>query len=216
MKPIPKILHMIWVGVNSAPDYFFENLAAWKQLMPDWEFKIWTNADLTVTNIDKEYLDLINKADTGAQKADLLRYYVVNKFGGYYVDSDITPQRSLNELDTNTHNIVLCHDLKIDWAYIINAFFAASPKHPILEFVIQQMYNVDYNNSEIHLTTGPAALGKAYFNFKNNLNCLILPYWFFYRNKKGDLDINGIPLTEDKIGAFGSHRYAATWVKKRK
>lgn len=214
MKPIPNILHMIWVGNDPIPNYFFENLASWKLLMPDWEFKVWTNTDLTTENIDNDYLNLINKTNIGAQKADLLRYYVVNRFGGYYVDSDITPLRSLNELDTNTHDLVLCHDLKIEWAYIINAFFAASPKHSLLEFVIQQMYNVDYNKPEIHLTTGPAALGNAYFNFKDNLNCLILPYWFFYRNKKGDLDINGIPLAEDKTGAFGSHRYAATWVKK--
>jgi mannosyltransferase OCH1-like enzyme len=205
---------MIWVGDKPAPDYFNNNISAWSQLMPDWEIKIWTNSELTTNLIDQNYLDLINKSNIGAQKADLLRYYVVNKFGGYYIDSDITPYRSLSDLNIGDHDLVLCHDLKIEWAYIINAFFAASPNHKLLNFIIQQMFNVDFSNPEIHLTTGPAALGSGYFNFKDTLDCLILPHWFFYRNKKGDIDLetNEI-LIKNKEGIFGSHQYAATWVE---
>lgn len=214
MKNIPNILHMIWVGNNPAPDYFYKNISIWSKLMPNWNIKIWQNSDLTTENIESNYLDMINKSNIGAQKADLLRYYVVNKFGGYYVDADITPYRSLEELNIEDQDFILCHDLKIEWAYIINAFFAASSNHKILNYIIQQIFNSDLNNPEIHLTTGPAALGNGFFNFKDSSNYLILPHWFFYRNRKGDIDLetNEI-LLNTKDGIFGSHEYAATWTK---
>lgn len=214
MKKIPNILHMIWVGDVSPPNYFYENLAIWKQLMPDWGFKVWTNEKINELNIDSSYLKLVEKCNNGAQKADLLKYYTVYKFGGYYVDADVEPIKSLNEINIDNHDIVICHDLEITWEYIAVGFFGASINNPVLKSAIDDMQNIDLTDKDQHLTTGPGAMGRAYFKNKEKVNSIILPYWFFYRNKKGDLDINGIPLTEDKIGAFGSHRYAATWVKK--
>lgn len=211
MNVIPKILHMIWIGEKEIPDYFFKNLSAWKTLMPGWEFKLWLNSDLRDDKIDLNYLNLINNAKIGAQKADLLRYYVVNKFGGYYVDSDITPIRSLDYLELNGQEFIICHDLEITWPYIINSFFASIPNSKILKFIIEKMKNIDLSIKEIHLTTGPSALGSAYFEFKDTFNFLVLPYWFFYRNKKGDMDVDGRILFEDKSGSFGSHMYAGTW-----
>lgn len=203
---------MIWIGENEAPDYFFDNLEKWKELMPSWDIKVWTNSDLTEDKIEPSYLALINKSNIGAQKADLLRFYVVNKFGGYYVDSDIVPLRNLTELDGENKDFIICHDLHIEWEYIINAFFAATPNNPALNLIQERMYEVDFNRKDIHLTTGPARLGEAYFNFREELDFMVLPYWYFYRNKIGDIDLDGTYLTSDKIGAFGSHRYAATWV----
>jgi hypothetical protein len=47
---------------------------------------------------------------------------------------------------------------------------------------------------------------------KDKVNGLILPYWYFYRNKKGDTKIDGTIIEEDIGNIFGSHRYAATWI----
>lgn len=212
MKKIPEILHMIWIGDNEAPDYFFDNLEKWRNLMPNWDIKVWTNSDLTEDKIESSYLALINKSNIGAQKADLLRFYVVNKFGGYYVDSDILPLRNLSELNGEDKDFIICHDLNIEWEYIINAFFAATPNNPALNLIQERMYEVDFNRKDIHLTTGPARLGEAYFRFKEELDFMVLPYWYFYRNKVGDIDLDGSCLTQDKFGAFGWHWYAATWV----
>lgn len=212
MNKIPNILHVIWVGDVTPPNYFYENLASWKQFMPDWEFKVWTNEEIKADIIDLSYLELLNKTRNGAQKTDLLRYYVVNKFGGYYVDADIKPERSLLELNAENNDFVICHDLEITWEYIMCAFFAATANNPILQYAIEQMYNVDYSNKEQHLTTGPGALGRAYFAEKQKVNSLILPYWYFYRNKKGSQHLDGTAVLEDIPGAFGSHQYAQTWV----
>ncbi len=43
---IPKKLHMIWVGNDLAPEYVQKFFLKWKELMPEWECKLWTNNDL--------------------------------------------------------------------------------------------------------------------------------------------------------------------------
>jgi mannosyltransferase OCH1-like enzyme len=219
MKKIPNILHMIWIGLDPIPDYFIKNLEIWKQLMPDWEFKVWTNTDLTTRNIDESYLNLINQSNIGAQKADLLRYYIVNKFGGYYVDADIVPERSLDELNIESYDLVVCHDMPwIYFPYLAIGFFGAIPKHPIFKDLLQKMYNVDFSRNDIHLVTGPAVFGDSYERIKESSNSIMLPYWYFYRNKIGDIgpaekgSEYGEYLKENKTGIFGSHRYAATWI----
>lgn len=216
---IPKILHMLWVGDAPAPDYFYDNLNRWKELMPSWEFKIWTNKELTEDLIEASYLNLINTATKGAQKADLLRYYVVHKYGGYYMDSDITPIRSLDEINVFNYSCVVCHDRPwITWPYIINAFFGSVASHELLNHVITQMYSVDLTRSDIHMVTGPAALGNAYFALRDRIKCVVLPYFYFYKNKIGDISVGefvdskyGSYLTQDVEGALGHHKYAATW-----
>lgn len=211
MNNIPKILHMIWVGDNPPGSYYFENLNRWKELMPGWSILSWTNEKLTNLEIDQGYLSLIQKCRNGAQQADLLKYYLVNKYGGVYVDADVVPKRSLEELDLSDNDIVLCHDLPVTWEYIAVGFFASKPGNPILQYAIQGMFEVDFNDVQQHLTTGPGAMGRAYFYNKESCKVLFLPYYYFYRNIKGDQGIGGELVNEDYEEAFGSHRYACTW-----
>lgn len=213
MSKIPKILHMIWIGDDMPPNYFYENNLKWKQLMPDWEFKLWMNNDLNENMIHPNYLSLIDKAHTGAQKADLLRYYIIYHFGGYYVDADVLPKKSLNELQIENFDVVLCHDLEITWEYVAIGFFGAKESHPLFKLILDKMSTINLNTKDIHLETGPAALGKAYFEMKENLNCKILPHWYFYRNQENDIGIDGNIINKDIDEAFGTHTYAATWIK---
>jgi mannosyltransferase OCH1-like enzyme len=220
MTIIPKILHMIWLGEKERPEYFDININRWKDLMPSWDFKIWTNEHLTEEYIEKSYLQLINKASKGAQKADLLRYYMVYKYGGFYVDADVTPLKSLDFIKTYNYSTVICNDRPwITWAYISIGFFGSVKESEFLKFIIDNMYKVDLENKDIHLTTGPAALGLAYFNLREKISCLVLPYFYFYRNKVGDIGPGscadskfGVYLKDNIDEALGHHFYAATWV----
>jgi hypothetical protein len=219
MKTIPKILHIIWLGDQVQPDYFYFNTNKWKELMPDWDIKIWYNDCLTGDNIELSYLELINKAKKGAQKADLLRYYMVYKYGGFYVDSDITPFKSLDNIPTYHYSDVLCHDRPwVSWPYVINAFFGSKQKSELMKYTIDQMYNVDFNVENIHLTSGPGALGRSYFHLRDTNSIIMLPYFLFYRNRIGDIGPGdyvdskyGVYLKDNIHEAIGHHTYAATW-----
>lgn len=190
---IPSILHMIWLGELPPPDYFINNVKKWKELMPTWHFMIWTNDHLTTAFIDHNYLSKINLAKQGAQKADLLRYYVINKYGGFYVDADITPMRSLNDLLYIDHSIILCNDMPINFNYIANSFFGSMPNHPVFNLLCNHIIFSALNTEDVHVHTGPGLFGKCLFayNWANDYPAVLHPSAFY--KKTSD---NCIPFME--------------------
>jgi len=213
---IPQIIHMIWIGPKPPAQYFWNNLEKWKALMPHWTFMVWTNEMLTTEYISKSYLELLEKCRNGAQAADLLSYYVVEKWGGYLLDADITPFRSLDELDTENSDVVLCHDLPNTWEYIATGFFGAVPHHQLFKNLVDRAYYTNFQNPDQHLTTGPGIMGREVYNlnWEDHGKYLMLPYWAFYRNRIGDPGPH-MPdrVMQDNYEAFGNHFYAAEWTK---
>lgn len=213
---IPKILHMIWVGEKEPAQYFWNNLNKWRKLMPHWSFMIWTNDMLSEDLIDRSYLNLIKQTHSGAQAADLLRWYVIYKWGGHYVDADVTPIKSLDEIDCKEHPIILCHDLPITCDYIASGYIAGCENHKLFQRLVQKMYHIDLTNTNIHLTTGPRSLGIEYGILNNEMDNnwhLMLPYWYFYRNRIGDPGPT-VPnrITRDHPDAIGNHTYVGSWL----
>ncbi len=201
---IPKKLHMIWLNSTTDPiprrDYVDQNLQKWKDLMPDWEIKLWTDDNLSECNLSSQALEKINQADKGVQKADIARYFIIEKYGGFYVDADMLPYRSLEGLlSLDQHQLILCHDLEITWQYIINAFFGGVPHHPVLQKACELVLNATLNTWDIHLKTGPQILGQAvYVTPIDNPKHLLIPTQCFYHN-------DNYPYR------FAKHLYAKEW-----
>jgi mannosyltransferase OCH1-like enzyme len=204
---IPKKLHMIWVGENKEPDYVSNNYNKWKLLMPDWEIKLWTNNDITS---DYFPIDLIEKCIKGVQKADIMRYFIINKFGGVYMDCDVTPYKSLEPIITNYKTpLIICHDLEVTWGYIAIGFFASVPNHPAFNELCDKCHQVILNTEDIHMHTGPRLFGQVIEKYKNDFT--LLPVESFYRNIKGDMWLNGYKRDDDVETRFGHHFYAKEW-----
>ena len=53
VSPIPKKVHLIWIGNLDFPDYFQSFLKTFNQYMPEFEIKVWRNKDLTKKNFPK-------------------------------------------------------------------------------------------------------------------------------------------------------------------
>ena len=141
---------------------------------------------------------MLKIVEKGAQKADIMRYFIIEKYGGIYLDSDITPHLSMKPLiNIENANVILCHDLPLTWEYISIGFFAAVPHHPLFQTTCQLCYHAKLNTDDLHLHTGPRLLGDAVSKLKNN-KIVLLPTKFFYRNENYD-------------GRFGHHFYAKDW-----
>lgn len=196
---IPRMAHLIWVGNNDRPSHFNSNVKKWRELMPDWEIRVWTNDHINTHHFPQEVIDLLHTVEKGAQKADIMRYFIMETCGGIYLDSDITPHRSLESLITHAPGaeVILCHDLPLTWKYIINAFFAAVPNHPLFKLCTELVVKATMNTHDLHMHTGPRLLGEAVSRLRGH-KMILLPLEYFYRN----LHYNG---------RFGHHFYAKDW-----
>lgn len=86
---IERNIHQIWVGENKIPVHIKEYMAQVRDHHKDFTYYLWDDSNLP------ELPELLKKVyDSYAEpaiKADLLRMYVVNKFGGIYLDADFKP-----------------------------------------------------------------------------------------------------------------------------
>jgi hypothetical protein len=97
---IPKILHRIWVG-NPIPDHLAAFEDNWRQLHPDWQFKLWTDKDLGWLQNQQLYdrAELVVPPDAVGQfRSDLARYEILQRYGGVYADCDVEPVKNFDNL----------------------------------------------------------------------------------------------------------------------
>jgi mannosyltransferase OCH1-like enzyme len=196
---IPRIAHLIWVGDNPRPNYFDSNVNKWRELMPLWQIRVWTNADITLEHFPEKVIELLSKVQKGAQKADIMRYFIMEKYGGVYLDSDVTPHTSLESLKTKIPDAqaVLCHDIPLTWQYISIGFFAAVPNHPLFKLTTELVFQSTINTEDLHMHTGPRLLGEAVYQLSGH-KIVLLPSLYFYHN---------VNYNE----RFGHHFYAKEW-----
>ena len=76
-----------------------------------------------------QYLTLWNDFTLPIKRADFIRYCILHKYGGIYIDCDIHPLRSLDDLFKKDYFFVTWHDDKKKLPY--NAVMGSKPKQKI-------------------------------------------------------------------------------------
>ena len=137
---IPKNIHMIWLG-KPFPDKYLRIRDTWLYKHPDWTFKIWDDKSASeLKMVNRNAYDTVNNI---AIKADILRYEILYKYGGLYVDIDfecIKPFDNLMYLDF----IGGCGWNR--YPSIFNALMACKPGDAFMRKVIQGISKKTFRN----------------------------------------------------------------------
>lgn len=143
---VPKIIHQIWVGPNQIPEHCIDYINSVKNTHPEYEHILWTENNLPeLPKLVSLQYERYAKQKKYAFQADILRYYLVNLFGGLYLDVDFHVFKNLSPLLKKDFNISLpTHNPeKIHW--ICNSFFASIPNNPILTEIVENLKNETYH-----------------------------------------------------------------------
>jgi hypothetical protein len=120
---IPRTIHRVWLGAASMPqehEVFRETFA---RHHPDWEMRLWTDEDLPALGIGAAERE---RARTHAELSNLVRYEVLHRHGGVYVDTDVECRRPLTPL---LRGIDAFAALEIPGG-VGNAILGSIPGHP--------------------------------------------------------------------------------------
>lgn len=135
---IPKIIHQIWLGPKTLPNYFWEYKKSWEQQHPDWKYYLWQDKD--AENLDFDLKDLFLKSSNYGEKADILRAELLDRYGGLYVDVDIECKKPFDELHEKYDFFAGLEpphqgDFTQSAPHIVisNALIGASAHHPIIQ-----------------------------------------------------------------------------------
>jgi len=92
---IPRTIHRVWLGEAPMPQEFESFARSFVAHHPDWEMRLWTDADLTTLGLGPTERA---RARTAAELSNLVRYELLHRYGGVYVDADVECLRALTPL----------------------------------------------------------------------------------------------------------------------
>lgn len=183
-----------------------------RKLHPDWEMKLWTDENIDVDGLSNrvEYL----AADVPAMKADILRYELLLRFGGVYVDCDVepAPNHSLEELidvgEGQPHEMFLGRE---DQHHVCNAVMGSVPGHPFMRQVVRNLSkSITMNwHRPVPERTGPTYLTRQLMLFPMPSRVTVLSPLAFYpyhHTQKGTDAANG-PFE----WSYAIHHWANSW-----
>ena len=92
---IPKIIHYCWFGSGEMSVLHRRCVESWKKYCPDYELKLWTEHN---SDIDNDYCREAIIQRKWAFVADWVRFDVLYREGGIYLDTDLELVRSLDPI----------------------------------------------------------------------------------------------------------------------
>lgn len=204
---IPKIIH------QTAPknkdkwhkDWFICQ-ESWKKNFPDFEYKMWTDEDND--NLIKTdypwFLNTYNKYEKKINKIDIVRYFILDKYGGIYADMDyICIKNFYNEIPKD--KVSISESPYKENEIVQNALMCSPKKHKFWMKVIiegkKRMENNDNINDVLYIA-GPQLISKVYEDNKDDVN--ILPFDKYNPKKQSD-EFN------DDANLFTKHLFTNTW-----
>ena len=84
---IPKIFHQVWINRHAPqlPAEFAAYRDTWLRHHPDWEYRLWNLENLDFRCVRA---DLLPQCISYSELADLLRFELLYRHGGVYIDTD--------------------------------------------------------------------------------------------------------------------------------
>jgi len=214
-KPrIPKIIHVVWLNGKiedtSVPEDLKKYIISWIEKHPDWKFKLWTDADVAKITLDNQ--DLYDDSDNVGVKSDILKYEIVYRYGGLYVDVDFECLRNMDLLHHCYDFYVGIQPLDSQFLQLGAALFAAVPGHPILKHVIETMPQSYYSHKGATAKTGPIHFTRSFFATADKTDTIDIafPASYFYPFGAHEKTINRDKW--DKLGAYAIHWWGKTWM----
>lgn len=198
---IPKVFHQIWINRDKPelPDKFRAYRDGWLALHPDWKYKLW-NLD----NLDfiPQRMDLVNAAPSYAQMADILRYEILAKHGGIYLDTDFECLRNIDPILVGVENFSCSENGCIVSVGIIGAV----PNSIYMKRCVAALpAKLDQINPAVQ--TGPGLLTRVLLNGGLAGDFTLFPREWFYPYHWNELH----RANEQFPQAYAVHHWNASW-----
>lgn len=173
---IPKIIHQVKLGNLEMKPKWIEARKSCIDLHPDWEFKLWQDeeAGKFVNTQFPHLFETYISYPFEIQRSNVLRYLLLDKFGGIYLDLDLRCRIALDGLRNETFLTPPANPSGIN-----NAFIASIPNHPFWHHVQDHLinYNLDWFNSPYitnMFSTGCHFLSTMHRLFENQTSLTIM------------------------------------------
>ncbi|KAF5388312.1 hypothetical protein D9615_000503 [Tricholomella constricta] len=207
VERIPRILHQTW-KTDVLPARWKGISEACREMMPDYEYILWTDASSRefIATHYPWFLENFDGYTYPIQRADAIRYFVLYHYGGVYMDLDIGCIRPMDPL--LIYPVILPKTIPVG---VSNDLMFAEKRHPLLEQTIHNLVTFDHswilNYPTVMFSTGPMFLSAQYGLYTSSHattsvhDIRILPKSLYGKNAKDG----------EAPNSFFTHFYGSSW-----
>lgn len=159
---IPKVIHQTW-KTEELPERWRASRQQCMDLHPDYEHILWTDAKSRafIAEHYSWFLPTFDAYPYAIQRADAIRYFVLHRYGGIYMDLDMGCARNLDPL--LRFEVVLPKTIPVG---VSNDLIFATKGHPFVEQLIHSLQAFNHvfftHYATVMFSTGPMFVSAVY------------------------------------------------------
>lgn len=212
-----KIIHQIWFRLSRKSKKLYLSFEkyrnSWKDKNPRWYHYVWTkeNSLSLFKTYFKNYLSLYLSYPYEIQRIDILRYFILLRYGGIYADMDMECINSIENYPFKEVCIVESLN-RLNDRQVSNSFMYSIPGCLFWKKVISKLrLSKDVpryypRHLEIMLSTGPAFLNRMVSRYLHRYRVSILP-----ADKFNPCSLEGIKNEISTKEIYTYHHGAGSW-----
>lgn len=173
---IPKTIGHIWVGPLHPPLAWMDT---WKEKHPDWEYRVYDN-DYLLGRRWRCQEQILTYYRRGRYEgvADLMRYEILFKHGGFLPPADSTCLRDCGEL-FDRPALYSVWENEVKRPGYLSPFYASIPGHPFLDIILDSRSSVrPWRLRRPWKSVGNRFLGRIFREMAPD-NVIVLPSYTF-------------------------------------
>jgi mannosyltransferase OCH1-like enzyme len=173
---IPKIIHQVWIGPSPCPVLCVDS---WKGRNPDWKHHFWTEANLPFPLINQSQYEAIPRWNG---KVDVIRYELLSRYGGPYMDCDSLCLRPLGDDFSDVDFLAVYMNERARPGRLSNGILGCTPGHSMIKEVVDAVGRVpleDCRSKPSWMVTGPVLLTRVVGRYRDGPGVRFLPSYTF-------------------------------------
>ena len=170
---IPKIIHQVSFDAAGPAKHLIAISETWKEKHPDWEYRFWDRKTVEefIASDFQDLIPLFHSFPFDIRRWNYIRYLILYRFGGLYVDMDY---ECIEPLDSLLWNTSCClgmepakHAIRNNKSYIIgNALMASVPNHDFFARIVKY---ISTNNQQKQNHEGVQAMESTLLFMLNRM-----------------------------------------------
>ena len=203
---IPKILHQMWIGDKTKRP--IRLMETWKDLNPSCVYMLWTDEnllDFTFQNQSK-----VNSMVELNGKCDIMRYEILYKYGGFFVDADSECINTLDDFFFENNRFSCWENEQVgfdgDVMLVSSGHHACKEKDELCGLAILELGKLDIDpNLRAWQLCGNLFFSKLINKWNFMYPTKIYPSWYFIPKHGTGVEYKGT----DKI--YAKHYWGSTF-----
>ena len=201
MSKIPKIIHQLWIGPKPAPTKFMNT---WKEKHEKlgFEYIFWNEEELKKRGMTLTLKDKIDSMEEINGKADIIRWEILEKYGGVFVDADSICIEPIDHTLMRSNCFAGYEQERIRKGLIATGTMGFPPHHLIvkrcIKWVQENPVSHELTQKRAWYNVGPGLLTRIVNDYNMHENICVFPSYYFLPRHYSGIEYKG----HEKVYAY--------------